>query len=162
MLDNNHKSLESKIITLGTGLQGMKDKIQKIEHSKQAMVKENDTLKNEIKNLKEQLHNNSTLNNTMNELDIKPRKEEINKLIVLDHERHKRDLHLIIVGIEEQNDEGTLEIVKEQLKTKPQIQTTYLTEAIRVGNILEHKHRLIQVKVSCIDHTLYILKKYQV
>ena len=39
----------------------MKGKIQEIEHSKQTMVKENDTLKSEIKNLKEQLHNKSAL-----------------------------------------------------------------------------------------------------
>lgn len=87
--------------------------------------------KNEIKNLKEQLHNNSALNNTENKLDIKPIKEEINKLIVLDHEHHKRALPLIIASIEEQNNEDTLELVKEQLKTKSQIQATYLTEAIR-------------------------------
>jgi len=137
----------------------MKGRIQEIEHSKQAMVKENDTLKNETKNIKEQLHNSSTLNNTKNKLDIKPIKEEINKLIVLYHEHHKRALHLIIVGIEEQNNEDMLELDKEELKTKSQIQTTYLTEAIRVGKILEHKHRLICVKVSCNGHKLDILRK---
>lgn len=72
------------------------------------MVKENDTLKCEIKNLKEQLHNNLALNNTKNKLDIKAIKEEINKIIVLDHECHKRALHLIITGIEEQKSEDTL------------------------------------------------------
>lgn len=36
------------------------------------MVDENDTLKGKIKNLKEQLNNNTTLNNTKNKLDIKP------------------------------------------------------------------------------------------
>lgn len=57
MLDNNHKSLENKIITLEIEIQGMKGRIQEIEHSKQSMVKENDTLKIKIKNLKEQINN---------------------------------------------------------------------------------------------------------
>ena len=56
----------------------MKGRIQEIENSKQAMVEKNDTLKNEIKNLKEQLHNNSTIEDTENNLDNKPIK---NKLI---------------------------------------------------------------------------------
>ena len=88
MLDNKHKSLENKILSLGSEFQGMKDEIQEIEHTKRAMVKENDTLKSDIKNLKEQLHNTSTINNPKNKLDIIPIKEEINKLIVLDHERN--------------------------------------------------------------------------
>lgn len=49
------------------------------------MVEEHDTLSNEIKDLKEKLNNNSALNNIENKLDIKPIKEEINKLIELDH-----------------------------------------------------------------------------
>lgn len=86
---------------------------------------------------------------------------EISKLIVLNHEHHKIALHFIIIDIEEQNNEDTLEIVKEQLKTKSQIQTTYLTEEIRLGKILEHKHRLIHVKVICNDHKLDILRNPQ-
>jgi len=82
--------------------------------------------------MKEQLQYNSTLNNTENKLDIKPRKEEINKLIGLDHECHKTTLHLTMAGIEEKNNEDTLELVKEQLKTKSQIQKTYLTQEVRV------------------------------
>ena len=46
-------------------------------------------------------------------LDIKPIKEELNKLIELDHEHNKRALNLIIFGTKEQKDEGTLAIVKE-------------------------------------------------
>ena len=69
---SNHKSLENKIFSLETEFQGMKGRIQEIEHRKQAMVKENDTLKSDIKNIKEKLHINSTLNNTKNTLDIKP------------------------------------------------------------------------------------------
>ena len=51
----------------------------------------------------------------------------MNKLIELDHDHHKRAMNLIIYGIKEQNDEATLELVKEQLKTKLQIEKTHLT-----------------------------------
>jgi len=66
------------------------------------MIGENETLKSEIKNLKEQLNNHPSLNNTESKLYIKPIKEEISKLIELNHEHHKRVLHLIIASIEEQ------------------------------------------------------------
>jgi hypothetical protein len=46
-------------------------------------------------------------------MDIKLIKEEMNKLIELDHEHNKRALNLIIFGIKEQQKEDTLEIVKE-------------------------------------------------
>jgi hypothetical protein len=52
-----------------------------------------------IKELEEKLTNNLTLNNMENKLDIKPIKEEMNKLIELDHEHKKRTLNLIIFGI---------------------------------------------------------------
>ena len=52
------------------------------------------------------------------------------------HEWHKRTLYLIIVGIKEKEDEEKLAIVKEQLKTHSQIQTTYLIEVQRVGDII--------------------------
>jgi hypothetical protein len=45
-------------------------------------------------------------------LDIKPIKEEMNKLIELDHELNKRALNLIIFGIKEHKDKDTLAIVK--------------------------------------------------
>lgn len=80
-------------------------------------------------------------------------------MVELDHVRLKKALHLIIVSIEEQNNEDPLEIVKEQLKTKSQIQTTYLTQETHIGKILEHKHKLICVKVSCNDHKLDIFRK---
>jgi len=59
----------------------------------------------------------------------------MNKLIELDHECHKRARNLIIARIEAQKDEDTLEVVKKQLKTKSQIQTTYLSGVKRVGKI---------------------------
>ena len=53
-----------------------------------------------------------------------------------------------------------LQIVKEKLKNKSQIVTTYLVESIRLRKIVEHKDRLIHVHVSCSDHKFSILHKY--
>jgi hypothetical protein len=92
-------------------------------------------------------------------LDIKPIKEEMNKLIELDHEHNKRALNLIIFGIKEQKNEDTLAIVKEKLKNKSQIETIGLIEAKRLGKIIEHKDRLIQVMVSSNAHKYDILSK---
>jgi hypothetical protein len=95
-----------------------------------------------------------------NKFDMKPIKEEINKLIEMDHEHNKRALNLIIFGIKEQQEEDTLEIVKEELNNKSQIDTTYLIEAKRLGKIIDHKDRLIYVKVSCNYYKYSILSKY--
>jgi hypothetical protein len=38
--------------------------------------------------------------------------------------------------------------------------TTYLIEAKRLGKIIDHKDRLIRVKVSCNDHKYSILSKF--
>ena len=65
-----------------------------------------------IKELEEKLTNNLTLSNMENKLDIKPIKEEMNRLIELDHEHNKISLNLIIFGIKEQLEEDTLEMVK--------------------------------------------------
>ena len=92
-------------------------------------------------------------------MDIKPIKEEMNKLIELDHERNKRSLNLIIFGIKEQQEEDTLAIVKEELNNKSQIHTTYLIQAKRLGKIIDYKDRLTHVKVSCNDHKYNILSK---
>jgi hypothetical protein len=94
-----------------------------------------------------------------NKLDIKPIKEEMNKLIELDHEHNKRALNLIIFGIKEQQEEDTLAIVKKELKNKSQIDTTYILEAKRLRKIIDHKDRLICVKVSCNDHKYILLSK---
>ena len=94
-----------------------------------------------------------------NKLDIKLIKEEMNKLIELDHEPNKRASNLIIFGIKEQQEEDTLAIVKEELKNKSQIDTTYLIEAKRLAKIIDHKDRLIRVKLSCNDHKYSILSK---
>jgi hypothetical protein len=113
-----------------------------------------------IKELEEKLTNNYTLNNLENKLDMKPIKEKLNKIIKLDHGHNKRVLNLIIFGIKEQQDEDTLEIIKEELKNKSQIKTTYIIEAKKLGKNIEHKDRLSRVKVSCNHHKYGILSKY--
>jgi hypothetical protein len=141
----------------------MKYRIQEMEKHKQSTqergVEENYNLRDKIKELEEKLTNNLTLGNMENKLDIKTIKEEMNKLIKLDHECNKRALNLIIFGIKEQQEEDTLAIVKEELKNKSQIDTTYMIEAKRLGKIIDHKDRLIHVKVSCNDHKYSILSK---
>jgi hypothetical protein len=68
----------------------MEDRIQEMEKQKQSTqegeVEENHNLRDRIKELEEKLTNNLTLSNLENKLDIKPIKEEMNKLIELDHE----------------------------------------------------------------------------
>jgi hypothetical protein len=54
----------------------------------------------------------------------------------LDHECNKIPLNLVIFDIKEQQEEDTLAIVKEELKNKSQIETTYLTEEKRLGKII--------------------------
>ncbi len=41
----------------------------------------------------------------VDKLDIKPIKDEMKKLIELDHERNKRALNLIIFGLKEEEEE---------------------------------------------------------
>ena len=53
---------------------------------------ENIKLKDRIQELEEKVNHNLTLNNIEGKIDIKPVKEEMNKLIALDHECNKRDL----------------------------------------------------------------------
>ena len=94
----------------------MKDRIQEMEKHKQSIqggVEENHNLRDRIKELEEKLTNNLTLNNMENKLDIKPIKEEMNKLIELDHDPNKRSLNPIIFGIKKQQEEDTLETVRE-------------------------------------------------
>jgi hypothetical protein len=105
----------------------MEARIQEMEKQKQSTqeeeVEENHNLRDRIKELEEKLTNNLALSSLENKLDIKPIKEEMNKLIELDHEHNKIALNLIIFGIKEQQDENMLAIVKEELKNKSQIET---------------------------------------
>jgi hypothetical protein len=175
MLDNKFRSLEdniqrqidNKLLGFETQLQKMEARLQEIEKNNQEQkqsrkeeeVEENNNLRDKIKELEEKLINNLALNSVEHKLDIKPIKEEMNKLIELDHECNKRALNLIIFGIKEQKDEDTLAIVKEELKNKSQIETTGLIEAKRLGKIIEHKDRLIWVMVSSNAHKYDILSK---
>jgi hypothetical protein len=160
--DTIQTQIEDRFLGLKSELQTMNDRILEMEKYKKSTqergVEENHNLRDKIKELEEKLTKNLTLSNMENKLDIKPMKEEMNKLIELDHEHNKRALKLITFGIKEQQ-EDTLAIVKEELKNKSQIDTTYLIEAKRPGKIIDHKDRLIRVKVSCNYHKYSILSK---
>ena len=56
-------------------------------------------MKDMIKGLEEKVNSRLTLNNVVDKLDIKPIKDEMKKLIELDHERNKRALNLITFGL---------------------------------------------------------------
>ena len=51
-------------------------------------------------------------------LDIKSIKEEMNKLIELDHERRKKSLNLVIFCLKGGKEKETLALVKEKLQEK--------------------------------------------
>ena len=60
----------------------------------------------DIKPIKEEMNKlNLTLNNIEGKIDIKPIKEEMNKLIALDHECNKSSLNLIIFCLKEEEEE---------------------------------------------------------
>lgn len=61
----------------------MKYRLQEMENYRQSTIEENCTLREEIRELKENINNNLALSSTENTLDIKPIKEEMNKLIEL-------------------------------------------------------------------------------
>jgi hypothetical protein len=115
--DTIQTQIEDRFLGFKSELQTMKDRIQEMEKHKQSTqeggVEGNHNLRDRIKELEEKITNNLTLGNMENKLDIKPIKEEMNKLIESDHERNKRALNLIIFGIKEQQEEDTLAIVKE-------------------------------------------------
>ena len=100
----------------------MKARLQEIEKNNQEQkqstkeeeVDENNNLRDKIEELEDKLINSLALNSVEQKLDIKSIKEEMIKLIELDHERNKRVLNLIIFGIKEQKYEDTLAIVKEK------------------------------------------------
>ena len=68
-------------------------------------------MKNKIKELKEKLNNNLDLNILEGKLDIKPIKEETNKLIYFDHEHRKKTLNLVLFCLKEKNKDKTLSLV---------------------------------------------------
>jgi TolA-binding protein len=93
--------IDDRLLGFKSQLHTMEDKIKEMEKQKQSTqkgeVEENHNLRDRIKELEETLTNNFTLGNLENKLDIKPIKEEINKLIELDHEHSKISFNLIIL-----------------------------------------------------------------
>jgi len=75
-------------------------------------------------------------------LDIKPIKEEMKKIIELDHERNKRVLNLIIFGLKEEVDEDTIAIARTKLRDSIQIEMS-LTGETRLVKLTENRGRLI-------------------
>ena len=67
-------------------------------------------MKDMIKSLEEKFNNNLTLNRVEGKLDIKPIKDEMKKLIELDHKRNKRAVNLITFDLKEEVKEDTLAI----------------------------------------------------
>ena len=112
-----------------------------------------------IKELGEKVNHNLTLNNIEGKIDIKLIKEEMNKLIALDHERNKRYLKLIIFCLKEEEEEDTIAIIKTELHNRLQIETIGLIEANRLGKLIENKERLIWIKVSSTKQKYNILSK---
>jgi hypothetical protein len=91
------------------------------------------------RSLEEKINNSLALNSLEGKLDIRPIKEEMNKIIELDHEHNERALNLIIFGLKDEGERDTLELVKEELQNKLQIETCII-EAKRLGKIIEHKY----------------------
>ena len=99
------KQIENKIELLENKMEAMETRLQVIEKQNQdtnqpsqqgdADTLEGHKIKDMIKELEEKVNSRLTLNNVVDKLDIKPIKDEIKKLIELDHERNKRALNLI-------------------------------------------------------------------
>jgi len=68
-----------------------------------------------IKEIEEKINSQLTLNNVVDKLDIKPIKDEMKKIIKLDHECNKRALNLIIIFLKEEVDEDTFSIAQIEL-----------------------------------------------
>ena len=156
-LDNKIKKLENKLETMENRLHVIEN--QKPPEQGDTVTLENLKLKDMIKDLEEKVNQNLATNNREGKLDIKHIKEEMNKLIALDHERNKRALNLIIFGLKEEAEEDTLAIVRTELHNRLQIETTCFTEATRLGKLIENKERLIRVKVSSTEKKYDILSK---
>jgi len=89
LLKDNIKTQKENRISLETHLHKIRLEYKiwknKTNQSKKANIK-----RDRIKELEEKLANNLALISFENKLEIKPIKEEINKLIELDHARNKR------------------------------------------------------------------------
>ena len=167
--DTIQKQIENKIELLENKMEAMETRLQVIEKHNQDTNQpsqqgdvgtlESLKMKDMIKELEENVNSRLTLNNVVDKLDIKPIKDEMKKLIELDHERDKRALNLIIFCLKEEVDEGTLALAQIELHNRLQIETVCLTKATRLGKLTENKGRLIRIKVSSTDHKHDILSK---
>ena len=167
--DTIQNQIENKIELLENKMEAMETRLHVIEKQNQdtnqpSQQGDADTLeglkmKDMIKELQEKVNSRLTVNSVVDKLDIKPIKDEMKKLIELDHERNKRTLNLIIFGLKEEEDEDTLALVQTELHNRLQIETVCLTEATRLGKLTENKGRLIRIKVSSTDHKYNILSK---
>ena len=103
-------------------MEAMETRLQVIEKQNQDMNQSSqqvdvDTLeslkmKDMIKVLEEKVNSHVTLNSLAGKLDTKPIKDEVKKMVELDHEPNKRALNLIIFGLENEVDEDTLPIAQ--------------------------------------------------
>ena len=116
------KQIKNKIELLENMMEAMETRLRVIEKQNQDMNQTSqqvdvDTLESlkmmdMIKELEDKVNNRLTLKSVVGKLDIKPIKDEMKKLIELDHERNKRALNLIIFGFKEEVDEDTLDIAQ--------------------------------------------------
>ena len=129
-LEDKIKILENKVEIMDTRLHAME--IQKTPEQGETNTVEHIKLKDRIKELEGKVNHNLTLNNIECKIDIKPIKEEMNKLIALDHDCNKGYLNLVIFGLKEDAKEDTLSIVKTKLHNRLQIETISLIEGNRL------------------------------
>jgi len=112
-----------------------------------------------IKEIEEKVNSRLTLNNVVYKLYIKPIKDEMYKLIELDHKCNKRALNLIIFGLKEKVDEDSLALAQTKLHNRLKIETVCRTKATRLGKLTKNKGRLIRIKLSSTNHKYDILSK---
>ena len=108
--------------------------IQKTPEQGDAVRVKNIKLKDRIKELEEKVNHNLTLNIGEGKIDLKPIKEEMNKLIPLDHEHNKRALNLIFFRLKEAEEYDTLAIVKKKVHNRLQIKLPVSLKQTSWGN----------------------------
>ena len=116
------KQIENKIGILENKMEAMETRLQVIEKQNQYMNQTSqkvdvDTLeslktKEMFREIEDTINNHFILNTVPGKLDIKLIKDEMKKLIELDHEHNKRALNLIIFDLKEEVDEDTLAIAQ--------------------------------------------------
>ena len=95
LIKKQNKLLENKMETVEIILQSIEKQSQDMNQTSQqgdVDTLESLKMKDMIKKLEEKDNNNLTLNSAEGKLDIKPIKEEMKKLIELDHEHNRKGL----------------------------------------------------------------------